>query len=271
MSPANRVLLMCVRFLEGRYHGVPEWPPPPTRLFQALVAGAVERGGVTVDGKAALEWLEALPEAHMIAAQATRGGQGFSNFVPNNDSDKHPPYSKKVSKSIKPRLFDAGIPLLYAWTFEDTEQDQQHARCICDIAERLYQLGRGVDMAWAWGEILGEEEAHARFARHTGPVYRLTPGGREHKLDCPLPGSLKSLEICHSATGNRFDRKVEAEGKKGKGKHPVFQTTQASLSAGCIQQPASPLLVRYTKSRSKGFICIPTTGESRFVSAWPSR
>lgn len=215
MTPTNSVLLLCIRFLEGRYHGVPEWPPSPARLFQALVAGAIERGGIAADDKVALGWLETL-EPPVIAAPHVRDGQGFSNFVPNNDSEKSPPWSKKVSKRIKPRLFDAGIPLFYAWTFEDTDADKPHAHRVCDIAERLYQLGRGVDMAWAWGEILDEEETRTRFAQHAGPIYRPTPGRQGDKRDCPSHGSLKSLEIRHAANGNRFSRKVEVEGKKVK-------------------------------------------------------
>ncbi|MCB2262737.1 MAG: type I-U CRISPR-associated protein Cas5/Cas6 [Candidatus Thiosymbion ectosymbiont of Robbea hypermnestra] len=216
MPPNNRVLLLGVRFHEGRYHGIPDWPPSPARLFQALVAGAIEGGGISTDDRAAFEWLEALP-APVIAAPATRDGQGFGNFVPNNDSDKHPPYSKKVSKAIKPRLFEAEIPFLYAWTFQDTDADQQRAHRIRDLAERLYQLGRGVDMAWAWGELLDEEETQARLARHRGPVYRPTPGGdRKHELNGPLPGSLNSLELRHSATGNRFDYKIETKREKAK-------------------------------------------------------
>ncbi|WP_409194161.1 type I-U CRISPR-associated protein Csb2, partial [Accumulibacter sp.] len=35
-----RALLIAVRFHDGRFHGRPEWPPSPARLFQALVAAA---------------------------------------------------------------------------------------------------------------------------------------------------------------------------------------------------------------------------------------
>src|SRR5437762_10248282 len=43
-------LLLTVRWLDGRYHGLlsrdgpPEWPPSPFRLFQALVSGVARRG-----------------------------------------------------------------------------------------------------------------------------------------------------------------------------------------------------------------------------------
>ena len=53
-------LLICVRFHEGRYHGVGDWPPAPARLFQALVAGAARGGMLGDEDAAALRWLEEL-------------------------------------------------------------------------------------------------------------------------------------------------------------------------------------------------------------------
>ena len=47
-------LVLTVRFLDDRYHGLldrggpPEWPPSPFRLFQALVAGVARRGELVI-------------------------------------------------------------------------------------------------------------------------------------------------------------------------------------------------------------------------------
>src|ERR1700678_4467698 len=100
-------LLLTVRFLDDRYHGLldrggpPEWPPSPFRLFQALVAGVARRGEL-VDGEEvssnttftpigqALGWLQQLTRDHppIIIAPKSKTGQAITRFVPNNDGDK---------------------------------------------------------------------------------------------------------------------------------------------------------------------------------------
>jgi CRISPR-associated protein Csb2 len=79
-------LVVSVRFHDGRYHGRPEWPPSPARLFQALVAGAAQGDMLVEEDRRAFAWLEVL-EAPIIAAPPMRAGQHFTNFVPNNDRD----------------------------------------------------------------------------------------------------------------------------------------------------------------------------------------
>ncbi len=206
-------LLISVRFYDGRYHGergrgIGEWPPAPARLFQALVAGAARGSKLAVEDKEALEWLETL-DAPVIAAPAVRPVQSFSNFVPNNDLDKYGGDPRKINKirapkTIRPHIFDAKIPLLFIWTFAGGNNDKDNARTICQIAERLYQLGRGVDMAWAWAEILDVEEIETRLARHRGVVYRPNEGRGSKTLLCPTKGSLATLKKRYDANKTRF-------------------------------------------------------------------
>src|SRR5262245_1992875 len=118
-------LLISVRFHGGRYHGRGDWPPSPARLFQALVAGAAQGETLAVEDQRALAWLGTLAPP-VIAAPAARAGQGFRNFVPNNDLDAVGGDPRRVGeirapKPVRPMLFDAGRPLLYAWTFEDDD------------------------------------------------------------------------------------------------------------------------------------------------------
>src|SRR5690242_7598778 len=110
-------LLISVRFHEGRYHGAGNWPPAPSRLFQALVAAAAQPG--LDSARDALNWLERL-DAPVIAAPARHDGQPVSLFVPNNDLDA-PKFGgdirniakvRTATKRIRPRLFDASIPLI---------------------------------------------------------------------------------------------------------------------------------------------------------------
>lgn len=208
-------LLISVRFYDGRYHGergrgVGEWPPAPARLFQALVASVATGDKLGDENKKALEWLERL-NAPVIATPVARQVQPVTNFVPNNDLDKFDGDSRNINKvrtpkTYRPHVFDAEIPLLFIWTFNGDQDDEGNAQIICQIAERLYQLGRGVDMAWAWAELLDADEVEIRLACRDGTVYR--PSGNENgngkALLCPKIGSLRSLKERYDANRTRF-------------------------------------------------------------------
>lgn len=203
----TRALLLSVHFYGGRYHGAGDWPPAPARLFQALVAGAAKGAVLADDDKAALEWLETL-DAPVIASPAVRSGQPFRNYVPNNDLDAVGGDLRRVdkirtAKTIRPYIFNTEAPLLFIWTFDGGASSEDHARTICQIAERLYQLGRGVDMAWAWAELLDTDEVEGRLACYDGVMYRPSQGSGT-MLPCPQPGSLASLIRRYDANRTRF-------------------------------------------------------------------
>jgi CRISPR-associated protein Csb2 len=198
-------LVISVRFHDGRYHGAGDWPPSPARLFQALVAGAARGTALAEEDVAALRWLEAL-DPPVIAAPKARCGTGFKNYVPNNDLDAVGGDLRRIgairtAKTIRPRLFDAAQPLLYIWRFEAEPLEAQR---MIALAERLYQFGRGVDMAWAWAELVESDAIETRLAACLGVVYR--PGGGEGKtvLACLQRGSLESLRRRFDAQQKRF-------------------------------------------------------------------
>ena len=192
----TRYLTIYVRAHEGRYHGAGDDPPSPFRLFQALVAGAGISGPLDEPTKRALAWLERLPDAPIIAGPRTVRGQSVSMFMPNNDLDAKGGDERRIgeirpaTKVWRPRLFDARVPWVYAWPFADTDDAQGSA--ICELSEKLYQLGRGIDMAWAWGEILDESTLEQQLATYDGVVRRPSTGDGL-LLACPHEGSLKSL------------------------------------------------------------------------------
>lgn len=212
-----RTLLIFVRFHDGRYHGAGDWPPSPARLFQALVAAAA-LPGLDTDKRHALTWLETL-SAPTIAAPPAHSGQNVNLFLPNNDLDSVGGIADKIitrqgkkapaisfirtGKSIRPRLFDAAVPLLYIWHFEG---DETRAKRVCDIANGLYQLGRGVDMAWAVGELVDEAKVEEQLRTYPGAIYRPSQGGKGSNLDCPCIDSLNSLIARHGANPQRFTR-----------------------------------------------------------------
>ena len=221
----SQALILSIRLHDGRYHGQPEWPPSPARVFQALLAGSSQGHALSTDCRAALTWLERLP-APVIAAPSARQGQGFRNYVPNNDLDAVGRDPRRVAeirtaKSVRPRLFDPQTPFLYVWRFE---QEGENAAKICEMAERIYQLGRGTDMAWAWAEIAGEEEIERRLTANGDVLYCPAKQGDGEALACPEPGSLASLEDRFAKASRRFAGDGRAQQVFSQAPKPRFGT-----------------------------------------------
>ncbi len=207
MSDA-RVLVVEVRFHEGRYHGQPEWPPSPARLFQALVAGGARAGRLRDEHEMALRWLERQAPPTIAVPRARRGAQ-ITVYVPNNDLDAKGGNPDEVAslrapKTVQPRIFEREASLLYAWTLLPDAED--HSDALASLAAELHQLGRGIDAAWARSRVLSQPAFAQWLEAHSGPVVRPTPGssGDASLLACPTDGTLESLHRRHAATLARF-------------------------------------------------------------------
>jgi CRISPR-associated protein Csb2 len=203
-------LVISIRLHEGRYHGAGEWPPAPARLFQALVAGIGLSGPLDHRARETLEWLERL-NAPVIGAPRKRDGHSVALYVPNNDLDKVGGDPRRIAeirgsrKIFRPRLFDPTIPFVYAWMFDKDQQDGTgRAAILMELAERVYQFGRGVDFACAWGEALETEALAELFLAYPGTIHRPSLRGEGLALKCPMPGSLKSLDDRYRASERRF-------------------------------------------------------------------
>lgn len=214
MSP-RRSLLVQVRFSDGRYHGAGNWPPSPARLFQALVSSAGPQKALPDNTRAALEWLEGLLPPTLHAPPAHRG-QKVQLYVPHNDldtqgGDPRNVESIRVGKVVEPHLFDPRIPISYLWTFAGDAEAETHAEQICKLALGLYQLGRGLDAAWATAQILSLDEAMEMLRVAEGfslrPSLPHVPGALHEQatmLETPVPGTLDSLLARYAASAERF-------------------------------------------------------------------
>ncbi len=161
-------LLLTVRWLDDRYHGLldregpPEWPPSPYRLFQALVAGVARRGELESELGQSLAWLQSL-DPPMIVAPRSRPGQVVTRFVPNNDGDKKPDRQTRLKgKTSRPTLLLDASEIRYFWTIDTGEVPQ--ANLVGQAARYVACLGWGIDMAYAEGRSVGDDE----IAQHSG-------------------------------------------------------------------------------------------------------
>lgn len=187
-----RHFVLAVHLHDRRYHGADEWPPAPARVFQALVAGVAQGRQVPKDAECALTLLECLAPP-VIAVPTARRGQRMSLFVPNNDLDAvggDPDRLGKVrvKKAVQPYLLESEEPFLYAWPLPERGGDELLA-----LADGLYQLGRGVDPAWAVGELLDDEQLAARLGAHQGTLHRPSPGDGSNELAVPTTNSFVSI------------------------------------------------------------------------------
>ncbi|MEY4544761.1 MAG: hypothetical protein RL685_956 [Pseudomonadota bacterium] len=257
----TRFLAIHVRAHEGRYHGDGDDLPSPFRLFQALVAGVGISGPLDGPTRRALAWLEGLPDAPIIAAPRTVRGQSVSMFMPNNDLDAKGGDFRRIgeirlaTKVWRPRLFDASVPWVYAWPFADT--DEAHASAVCELSEKLYQLGRGVDMAWAWGELLDISTLEERFAEYAS-VVRCPSAGDGLLLACPHIGSLESLERRYQA--RRFRHEA--------GQRVFVQPPKPSYRQLAYENsPARHIFELRSATDSERRVAWPLTGASSLVIA----
>lgn len=204
-------LVIHVHLHEGRYHGEGDWPPCPARLFQALVAAA-GLNGTLASVRRSLEWLQLQPAPVIGAPRARRVSdrERVMFYMPNNDLDAVQGDPRRIAeirsarKVFQPYLFDTNVPFLYAWS-PIAEEDRPHAEAICLLADLIYQFGRGIDMAWARGDVLDASETEPLLAEYPGKIFRPSNGGAGgSRLLCPQGGSLDSLDQRYKAYGRRF-------------------------------------------------------------------
>lgn len=190
----------------GMHQGAPEWPPSPARVFQALAAGLACGQALPAEVVPALQWLEHLPPPLIAAPQRTLG-QAVSLYVPNNDADalSNPADVSgiRTAKTVQPSLFDGAQPVLYAWPLPE---DNGFEQALIASSESLYQLGRGVDMAWATAQVTTDDALHDLLRRHGATLHIPSPQMETGPtLPCPLPGSLDSLVQRHRASRLRSE------------------------------------------------------------------
>ena len=211
-------------------------------LFQALIAGAARGAGLPPEDELALKWLERLGPPRIVAP-VVRRGRAVKLYVPNNDLDSVGGDPARVAeirvlKQWRPSFFDPNEPVLYLWDFESGSIE---ATRICAIAARMYQLGRGIDMAWACGQVLERNEAEARLESHPGTMRR--PGGAGETAT-PHAGTLDSLV-------NRYQRKTHAtDDRWNRSQDPavVCPASQGVLPQYGIRHPAASPSLRTARA-----------------------
>jgi CRISPR-associated protein Csb2 len=218
----GRHFALTVRLHEPRYHGADEWPPAPARVFQALVAGVAQGRRIPADAVRALEFLASLSPP-VIAAPPANRGQRVSLFVPNNDLDAVGGDPGRIGeirtkKVVQPYLLEGDAALLYAWPLPE-DSDAKLIR----LADGLFQLGRGIDPAWAVGEILDDERFGCRLRAHRGTIHYPTSGDGSIELAAPTNSTLTSIVL-------RFEASLARLRSGDSGRTHFFQPPKAHFA-----------------------------------------
>ena len=221
----SRLLCISARFLDRRFHGrgdgdVPEWPPSPLRLFQALVrashTGPRTLRWNTVDSecdlRSAFLWLERLDPPGIIAP-AAKPSDGYVFFPPRNDADDPQTWDRQDRLSRvthRPLVFDrlgdrsgTGDSVHYLWSIQDREWERAHRQIgiLLEEARHITALGWGIDQVVANAAMLTEAES----AKLTGQRWAAHPGdpSADGQLRIPVVGTLNDLERVHRQLTSR--------------------------------------------------------------------
>ena len=202
-----RYLLLSIRFLDDRYHGLTdngektEWPPSPFRVFQALIAGNARGQELPESFRNALFWLERRAPP-VISAPVARDGREILTYVLNNVSDSDP--NSRTPKTIRPTLLNGDRLVQYVWAFENAENGAvEHAKTVANAARHIRCLGWGIDLAIGCGEIADVMPAVIAPRVLHRPCQIVSASGLD--LRTPKEGSLISLESSYADFLKRYE------------------------------------------------------------------
>lgn len=175
---------VSVTFHDATFHGrrdngIPEWPPSPLRVFQALVAAAAACWGdpkLNTHALPALEWLESLEPPEIVAPIGRTAPRPYRLYVPNNAGDlvtkawaagNHDASiaGHLTAKDVRPtRLvggdaFAGGNTVRFLWQLPSSPSASvcEFIASLSVAARSLTHLGWGIDMAAGHAELVDEQ------------------------------------------------------------------------------------------------------------------
>ena len=178
------MLSIAVTFVRGENgeYGGKEFPPGPSRLLQAMIAGVQDDTWV----RPAIEAFETLPPPEIYAVPIQQVNQyDYQAYVPNND-DTVPHTNSEKKQENRVRLFRASGPhVVYVWK----EFPAELVDIVRHAVSQICSLGRSMDLVIA---SLCEEVPGATFDHYVPADLHMS--GDTVQLWNPVSGFFKSVE-----------------------------------------------------------------------------
>jgi CRISPR-associated protein Csb2 len=209
---------LTIHFLQPYSHGRgddgdPEWPPPPLRVFQALVAAGAARWNERTRleyAAPALRWLERQPAPTIVAAPGIRSDAKYRLYVPDNVADKVARSwsggreasiaDYRTEKDVRPTNL-SGDAVHYLFPIDASDPEfETHRNTLIDAARSITHLGWGVDMVAGNGTVLSAAEG----ANLPGERWQPAEGPSADGLRVPISGTLNDVATKHTAFLNRL-------------------------------------------------------------------
>lgn len=264
-------LRITIRFLQPLSHGrsdgdVPEWPPSPLRVFQALIAAAAarwnERSRLSAAAPA-LRWLQQQAPPLIVACRATMSTVPTQFYVPDNSADLQVPswkrgeageVVKRTDKVVLPNHLH-GDSVFYL--FPLVTADFSFAEILQAAARSITHVGWGIDMVAADADVITAAEAAAL----SGERWVAAASGGV-ALRTPTAGTLDDLMRKHQDFLNR----LSDEGFRPVPPLREFAITQYRRAGD--PEPRPNCVFHILKPDASGNLAFNTARRTRSVAAW---
>lgn len=238
-----------VRYLTGyavaaHPPGVHEWPPPPARLFMALVAACYETGGDAAEIEA-LRWLEQQHCPEVVASEADVR-EAVTVFVPPNDFTARdanilPQWRTKRQPRTFPRVRPHHDVVHFVW-----RDDPPDRGVLASLCEKVTRLGHPSSLVHTWMED-GPVELDGRERlrpAETGPVRlrRINPGSLDYLVDCYREDDIE----------DHFQLDAEINASKGKAKRQAMAAYEQRIGRPWVKN-TPPERLRPEMSAASGY------------------
>lgn len=194
------MLTLGIRYLQGVVvgshgeHGRVEWPPHPARVFMAMVAAHYQTGAEAAE-RAALLWLEALPEPPEIHAPDAEPCRTVTQFVPVNDKagpSKAVLHSLSLTRDRQPRTFAraslANDTVVLHWPAANPTAEVRDA--LTGLCGKVTRIGHSISLVQMWLANAIPPELHRWVVDEKSGAYllRVPKAGTLEELDRSFNG-----------------------------------------------------------------------------------
>ncbi len=262
---------LTVRFLQPLAHGrgdgdVPEWPPSPLRVFQALVAAAAARWNERLmleHGVPALRWLQDQQVPEIVACTGIASTVPTQFYVPDNTAELLVPswkrgesgkVPKRTEKVVLPTHLD-GEAVHYLFPIK--ADGRQHVDVLKSAARSITHVGWGIDMVAADADVISDEDAN----KLSGERWRVAQSGGV-SLRVPKPGTLEDLMRKHQ----NFLNRLTDEGFKPV--PPLREFAVRNYRRSTDIEPRPHCVFTILKPDASGNRAFSTARRTRDVAAW---